>query len=990
MEATFKARARTLDMLGRQQIAGIPTAISELFKNAHDAYADTVEIDFYRSDRLFVLRDDGVGMTRDQFVDRWLTIATESRVKGPGARRGVPAFPGQAKRPVLGEKGIGRLAIATIAPQVLVLTRAWKDGDLSDLTAAFVNWRLFECPELNLQDIRIPVSTFPSGTLPSRADIDDMVESFRRSHAHLRNDIGEEPWERIEDELARFEVDPRDIDSYLGSPSLAGEGHGTHFILLPASDRLVDDIEGDPDLRTAPPLKKALLGFANPLGHRNPVIETAFRDHKTDLVPDDLIGHGEFFTPDEYGNADHQVRGRFDEYGQFQGLVSIYGEPVDRHVINWRSRRGLPTECGPFEITFAAIEGRAAYSTLPWNDHGRIIQKTEKIGGLYLYRDGIRILPYGDTDYDWLGIEFRRTKSARYYYFSHRKMFGVVAIDSTNNARLREKAGREGFQENKAYRQLRSILRAFFVQIAADFSREEGSHGERFAARKSELQQEEAHRRRRARQAYAKRQQLALDLEKFFQHTDADQPREEAVQLGMAVEAQLAEAARIPDRSQTARAILEIERQAREDLGQLESRYRLSKPRVGLSKAMQKEWRDYTAMVADITDNVIPETRDLIDHLIADAVADTGIDIAPRIRIDAALKELAAQATRETRGGRKIIRDEVENLSSSISELTYRCMKDVESAIRTVRADFSRLDLSGMDGQDFAKTRDSLETPIREVLQRCSQLLESVRSQLAAIDLTGQSSTLDQLAAVEQSNVTLREEATADLQLAQLGMAIGIINHEFGATVRSVRNGLRSLKVWADVNEELQSVYHSIRANFDHLDGYLTLFTPLHRRLYRKPVDIRGSEIYEFLDDLFRERMARHSVEMVQTTSFEKAIVTGYPSSFYPVFVNLSDNAIYWLSVQNERAERRITLDAKDGVFRVSDTGPGIHRRDRDDIFEYGFTRKPGGRGMGLHISRQALRSVGYDLTLADPEEDAGATFLIGPLRDDEGKADAD
>ena len=41
--ARFRTRARTVDMLGRQQIAGIPTAISELFKNAHDAYADHVE-----------------------------------------------------------------------------------------------------------------------------------------------------------------------------------------------------------------------------------------------------------------------------------------------------------------------------------------------------------------------------------------------------------------------------------------------------------------------------------------------------------------------------------------------------------------------------------------------------------------------------------------------------------------------------------------------------------------------------------------------------------------------------------------------------------------------------------------------------------------------------------------------------------------------------------------------------------------------------------
>ena len=34
-------------MLGRQQIAGVPTAIAELFKNAHDAYADRVEADYF-------------------------------------------------------------------------------------------------------------------------------------------------------------------------------------------------------------------------------------------------------------------------------------------------------------------------------------------------------------------------------------------------------------------------------------------------------------------------------------------------------------------------------------------------------------------------------------------------------------------------------------------------------------------------------------------------------------------------------------------------------------------------------------------------------------------------------------------------------------------------------------------------------------------------------------------------------------------------------
>ena len=300
-------------------------------------------------------------------------------------------------------------------------------------------------------------------------------------------------------------------------------------------------------------------------------------------------------------------------------------------------------------------------------------------------------------------------------------------------------------------------------------------------------------------------------------------------------------------------------------------------------------------------------------------------------------------------------------------------------------ADFARRNLTDLDDEALAAERSALEAPIREALENATRTLDSLRSQLAVIDATGDSSVVDQLAAVEQSNVALREQAAADLQLAQLGMAIEIISHEFGAAIRSVRSGLRSLKAWADVNHELMSLYRNIRGSFDHLDGYLTLFTPLQRRLYRKAVLIRGWEIYEFLNNLFGQRLARHGVSLIRTDAFATAAVKAYPSSFYPVFANLVDNAIYWLSGQNERVERRIQLDADGGSFLVSDTGPGVHPRDRDDIFEIGFTRKPGGRGMGLHISRLTLREAGYDLALAAGGANQGATFLIRPIEADAG-----
>ena len=421
MEVTFKARARTLDMLGRQQIAGIPTAISELFKNAHDAYAERVEVDYYRHDGLFVLRDDGSGMATDEFVDRWLTIATETSVKRKRAESRLPKSAKRA-RPVLGEKGIGRLAIATIAPQVLVLTRAWSDGALSDLTAAFLNWRVFECDELDLQDIKIPLRTFPGGTVPNGKDVADMVGYFQSRNEHLRERVDGNEWERIETELAQFKVDPLEMAEYLGEPTLLGNGHGTHFYLLPTSPNLEHDIAGDPDSDVAPPLQKALLGFTTPsfADRGSPVISTFFRDHQTDGTFEDLIGESEFFTRYEYENADHQIGGRFDEHGQFKGSVSVYGHIVNDHVIHWSGGKGKKTGCGPFHIRFAAVEGLAKNSTLPPEEHGRMLSKTRRIGGLYIYRDGVRIQPYGNTDYDWLEIELRRTKSYSYYYFSYR------------------------------------------------------------------------------------------------------------------------------------------------------------------------------------------------------------------------------------------------------------------------------------------------------------------------------------------------------------------------------------------------------------------------------------------------------------------------------------------------------------------------------------------------------------------------------------------
>ncbi|WP_214656616.1 hypothetical protein, partial [Vibrio anguillarum] len=78
------------------------------------------------------------------------------------------------------------------------------------------------------------------------------------------------------------------------------------------------------------------------------------------------------------------------------------------------------------------------------------------------------------------------------------------------------------------------------------------------------------------------------------------------------------------------------------------------------------------------------------------------------------------------------------------------------------------------------------------------------------------------------------------------------------STARNVRESIRSLKPWADKNEKLGGLYNNISHSFAHLDGYLKMFTPLNRRLYRSKVELSGKEIESYLRDIFDERLTRH------------------------------------------------------------------------------------------------------------------------------------
>lgn len=111
-----------LDHLGLKLYSNVPAVLTEMVANAWDADSARVDINIDLESRVIKVRDYGHGMTRQQLQDRFLTVGYRRREEGE--TRTSPSG-----RPVMGRKGLGKLAPFSIAGKVEVFT--CRDGERS-------------------------------------------------------------------------------------------------------------------------------------------------------------------------------------------------------------------------------------------------------------------------------------------------------------------------------------------------------------------------------------------------------------------------------------------------------------------------------------------------------------------------------------------------------------------------------------------------------------------------------------------------------------------------------------------------------------------------------------------------------------------------------------------------------------------------------------------------------------------------------------------
>jgi signal transduction histidine kinase len=411
---SFQPRARLVSVLGEQLIRDASVGLLELVKNGYDADADTVTVkllklkrDPFKSedsalrDITIVVEDDGIGMSLETVLSKWMEPATghkeEAKKKKEKSSKG---------RLPLGEKGVGRFAVQKIGHKLTLISRSKNnDGLLSDVEVVVnIDWDDFDNPEAYLRDIAIKYEEREPAHFINKSGTILIME-------HARSIWKESDVKQISQMLRRL------MSPFRGPKDF-------HVIFSCPDYPKYENLDSGEILTTA----HAVLTFlVDDLGE-------ATYDYSFNLGPD-------IKRKQEPINVDLRLG-----------------------IEEWKPANRKP-DCGGFFVSFYLWDRDPNSLTLSKTSKDDLDQYI----GVSVFRDGIRVLPYGEPEDDWLQIDkarYLRTSEA----FSRKNIIGAVEINQLENSNLRDKSNREGFIENAPFHDFLDLMTAVLNIAYNEFS----------------------------------------------------------------------------------------------------------------------------------------------------------------------------------------------------------------------------------------------------------------------------------------------------------------------------------------------------------------------------------------------------------------------------------------------------------------------------------------------------------------------------------------
>lgn len=396
-EVGFVFSSRFSQLIGRQLISNPIVAVSELVKNAYDADADNISVEFHHllsGTPCLKIVDDGEGMTFSDVKNKWMMVGTANKVDNPFTPSG---------RRKLGEKGIGRFSVERLAKKLQIFST--QRGD--DFAISFtIDW--------------------------------DEYEEFSGAFTDLRHTVIRSP--------------------------CASEKHGTTLLL-----------EGLRDIWD----KEKILNLQKELELLRPldINEVAYKKY-------DFPGHGvriNLVAP-EFLPRNRTIKTNILTYAQahLYGEINDDGSAIVRVFIksNISASKAdvseqytyapgdLDLSCGPLTYeAFVFLKDKRLYKSLDIGTK-EVDDYLAAFCGMKIYRDGFRILPFGDADNDWLELNAARTSSPEFRIATYNTI-GLVYITRDKNPGLQDVLSRENMYDTPEFLSLKNFVNEAFNKYTA-------------------------------------------------------------------------------------------------------------------------------------------------------------------------------------------------------------------------------------------------------------------------------------------------------------------------------------------------------------------------------------------------------------------------------------------------------------------------------------------------------------------------------------------